>query len=504
MNLTPELEQVRDEIKGYAIEYGLDPFETIFEVLDFEQMNEVASFGGFPTRYPHWTFGMEYDHLKKSYAYGLHKIYEMVINNDPSYAYLLKNNALVDQKIVIAHVYGHTDFFRNNYWFSATPRKMMDGMANHATLIRQYIDKYGFEEVEKFLDICLSIDDLVDFHSCFIKRPQTVSKTADIHKKEEDEESEKEKIQPTRFPAKDYMSGFVNKEEALKEEEARLKKEEEQKKYKFPLNPEKDILMFLIDNAPIGNWQKVILSIIRDEAYYFAPQRATKIMNEGWAVYWHSTIMTEKAMRDSELVDYADHHSGTLGSMPGTINPYKLGVELYRDVEERWNKGRFGKEYNECDDMQKRKDWDLHLGIGRQKIFHVRRVANDITFIDNFLTKEFCEKHKLFTHKLNEITGMYEISDRDFQAVKQKLLFLLTNFGQPIIRIVNSNYKNRGELYLLHQHEGVDMDIEYAKDTIENIQKIWKRSVHLETRLGDKGKLFTFNGKDHIVLNTNS
>lgn len=492
MNLSPELEKIRDEIKGYALEYGLDPFETIFEILDFDQINEVASYGGFPTRYPHWSFGMEYEHLRKSYAYGLHKIYEMVINSDPSYAYLMENNALVDQKIVIAHVYGHTDFFKNNQWFSATSRKMMDGMANHGTIIRRYAEKYGYELVENFLDVCLSIDELIDFHSLFIKRhPPT--------RKEPTEEEQPEEIQ-LKLRSKHYMDDFVNPPEFVEAQRKQIAEEKNQMN-RFPAHAEKDILMFLIDNSPIENWQKVLLSIIRDESYYFAPQRFTKIMNEGWASYWHSTLMTEKCLKDSELIDYADHHSGTLGSRPGVINPYKLGIELYKDIEQRWNQGKFGKDYDECDDMDKKKSWDLHMGLGRQKIFEVRRVANDITFIDNYLTKEFCEKYKLFSYKYNDVTGMYEISDRDFNSIKLKLLFSLTNFGQPIIYVVDGNFKNRGELYLSHQHEGIDLDVAYAKDTLQSIFQIWKRSVHLETKIGDKGKLFTYDGKDHIELN---
>jgi stage V sporulation protein R len=144
-SLTPELRRLNREIEQYAREYGLDFYETFFEVLDFEEMNMVAAYGGFPNRYPHWKFGMEYERLNKSYAYGLHKIYEMVINNDPCYAYLLECNHLVDQKIVMAHVYGHCDFFKNNIWFSKTNRKMMDTMANHATKVRKYIDKYGLD-----------------------------------------------------------------------------------------------------------------------------------------------------------------------------------------------------------------------------------------------------------------------------------------------------------------------------------------------------------------------
>ena len=115
MNLPPEYAKVQEEIERYAKDYGLDFYETIFEMVDYDTMNQIAAYGGFPTRYPHWKFGMEYEQLSKSYAYGLSKIYEMVINTNPSYAYLMKSNGMVDQKLVISHVYGHVDFFKNNF-----------------------------------------------------------------------------------------------------------------------------------------------------------------------------------------------------------------------------------------------------------------------------------------------------------------------------------------------------------------------------------------------------
>jgi len=170
MNLPPDLEIHRKNIIRHASDYGLDFYDTIFEVVEFDQLNEIASYGGFPTRYPHWRFGMEYEELSKGYEYGLQKIYELVINNDPCYAYLMKSNHVVDQKLVMAHVYGHCDFFKNNLWFSKTNRKMMDQMANHATIVRRSIEKYGADAVEDFIEVCLSLENLIDPHQPFIKR----------------------------------------------------------------------------------------------------------------------------------------------------------------------------------------------------------------------------------------------------------------------------------------------------------------------------------------------
>ncbi len=141
--LPQELREAQHHLEEVARGYGLDFFPTIFEMVDYDQMNAIAAYGGFPKRYPHWRFGMEYERLSKSYRYGLHKIYEMVINNDPCYAYLLQSNTLTDHKLVMAHVFGHCDFFKNNQWFAHTNRKMMDEMANHGNRIRRYMDRFG-------------------------------------------------------------------------------------------------------------------------------------------------------------------------------------------------------------------------------------------------------------------------------------------------------------------------------------------------------------------------
>ena len=482
-SLPPELADLQEEIEGHARTYGLDFFPVIFEMLDYRTLNQVAAYGGFPTRYPHWRFGMEYEYLSKSYSYGLSKIYEMVINNDPCYAYLLQCNADVDQKLVMAHVYAHCDFFKNNLSFSKTNRKMMDDMANHGTRIRRYMDRFGVDVVENFVDMCLSIENLIDPHSPFIVRERAEPK------------EEGHRPIARRLKSKSYMNDFINPPDVIQAQQERLE-EDARRKDHFPETPARDILKFLIEHAPLQNWQRDILAITREEAYYFAPQAQTKIMNEGWATYWHSKTMTEKVLTDAELIDYADHHSGTLGGGGGRLNPYKLGVELYRDIEERWNKGRFGKEYDDCDDLTERTRWDRNIGQGRDKIFEVRRNCNDVTFIDNYLTEEFCRNRRLFVYDYNPKNGMYVISDREFRKIKQRLLFQLTNFGQPIIRIADGNYRNKGELLLKHQYEGIELKHDYARETLRNIQRIWNRPVVLATAVDEKLRLISFDGEE--------
>ncbi len=498
-DLSIELVKAREVIEQYARGFGLDFFPTIFEILEFDEVSQVAAYGGFPTRYPHWSYGMEFEQLSKGYEWGLSKIYEMVINNNPCYAYLMKSNPLVDQKLVMAHVYAHCDFFKNNHWFSKTNRHMIDEMANHSTRIRRYIDRFGFELVEMFLDTCLSIDNLIDPHSVFATRSQDITEPLRDFLEEEDEISPRPQI--PKLKSKDYMDAYINPPDFL---EAQKKKVEERrkKKKKFPEEPTKDVLAFLLAHAPLEKWQRDSLSMIREEAYYFAPQAQTKIMNEGWAAFWHSTIMTQKVLKDSEIVDYADHHSGTLATHPGRLNPYKLGIELFRNIEERWNKGQFGKEYDDCTNMVQKKNWDKKAGLGRAKIFEVRRVYNDLMFLDEFLTEEFCFQQKLFTYGFNPKSGNYEVLSREFRKIKKQLLYSLTNLGHPIIHVVDGNFENRGELLLEHKHEGIDLRIDWAKDTLANLHTIWKRPVNLLTAFDGQGKLLSYDGAEHKERNT--
>lgn len=490
-NLTPELERERKKICAIAEKAGLDFFETIFELITYDQINQFAAYGGFPVRYPHWKFGMEYEHLSKSYEYGLSKIYEMVINTDPCYAYLMEGNMMMDQKLVMAHVYGHCDFFKNNIWFSKTNRKMMDQMANHATRIRRYVDRHGYEAVENFIDICLSLENLIDRYSPYTETSKSPS-TPDENV--QDRGGQAPGLLKVNRP---YMRDYINPPAFIEEQRKKQAEAMAQKRQKFPQQPEKDVLKFLIHNAPLEDWQQDIMSIIRDEAYYFSPQGMTKTMNEGWASYWHSKLMTEKILNDSEIIDFADHHSGTMAMAPNGYNPYKVGIELLRDIEERWNKGQFGRDWENCDDVRERKNWDKKLGLGREKIFEVRRIYNDVTFIDEFLTEDFCIRNKLFVYKFNKRTGKFEVDTRDFKAIKAQLLFHMTNFGQPIIRIEDANFENRGELLLTHLHEGIDMQPDFMSETLKNVQAVWSRPVNLVTVMDGEGHLYRFDGKDY-------
>ena len=273
-----EIERLRDAIDAAwdeARKFGLDPFPTHFELVPSTIMYEFASYG-LPGRFSHWTFGKSYYRQKMQYDLGLSKIYEMVINTNPSYAFLMEMNNMLQNTFVAAHVFGHTDFFKNNAYFQHTSRRMMDKVSIHAERIAKYEFDHGKAEVERFLDAALSIQEHVDYN--------LLLRGSDPEKKEE----------KPRQPSSEYDDLWGLDERAKKAEEERDRLPG--KPPKFPERPEKDILLFLMQHAPhLHPWQRDIIDIARTEMLYFVPMIQTKTMNEGWACLTKdSLVLTEQ------------------------------------------------------------------------------------------------------------------------------------------------------------------------------------------------------------------
>jgi stage V sporulation protein R len=442
-SLTPALCAQARAIEIVARERGLDFFDVVFEMLDAKDVNAVAAYGGFPVRYPSWRFGMEYERLEKGYRYGLSKIYELVINNDPTYAYLVRTNSDMEQKLVMAHVFGHADFFKHNVWFQPTERHMLDWMANHGTRLRRSIDQHGQDKVEVFLDRALSLDNLVD---PFLPLREHLQR----------KKAEPERPDPADRARCSVAAMF----------DARQSQAEAFFTAPAPRLPTYDVMGFLSERADVEPWQREILRMVRAEAYYFMPQRMTKIMNEGWASLWHSRILTGGVLDPSEIIDFADCHSGATAAGAGQLNPYKLGIELYRYAEE--------------------KDLD---------IFRLRRIHNDASFIDELVDEDFATRNELFVFGKNSRTGRTEVLDRSWLQVKEKLLQELAWGGLPQIELVDDDYETRGELLLAHHHDGRDLQLAHAGETLKSLALLWQRPVHLLTVEEGQGRRLTSDGK---------
>lgn len=473
--VSPELAKLIPEVIQICKDEGLDPFDLAIEEYNADEIAEIAAYGGFPVRYPHFSFGQSFESLHHQYHTGQGKIYEMVVNNDPTYMYLQRNNPLVDNLTVVAHALAHSDFFKNNIMFKHTNRNMMNVLANHGQKIRKYIDLYGYNVVMDFVDACLSVDDLID--------PTLDWKTTQLDKPTKVQFDELPEIeQLNTFNVPDYMDKFVNTDDHKFNQRFLNEQKKKHAKKVFPAKPHRDVLLHILKYIPMEQWKQNVLSMIRDESMYFQPQMSTKVMNEGWASYWDSYIMTTKGYAGDEgIVNYAKHHAGVLGGKNNMGNPYKLGVTLFNDIKLRWDKGRYGRDWENCEDMSQKRKWNTGANKGREKIFEVRELYNDYTFINEYFTKDFCEKYEFFEYGLDPDKNEYVITSKDHESIKKKLLKRHENGGRPIILLENMKYKGGTEILLRHQFDQMPLDSNYVKSTLKMLYRIVNRPVNIKT-----------------------
>ena len=480
VQLTPELRKYVPIILQACRDWGLDFYPTVVQLLNYDEISEVAAYGGFPVRFPHWSFGMEYEELQRGYEFGGHKIYEMVANTNPCYIYNLASNTLADHLTVVAHATGHNDFFKNNIHFSATDTNMMSKMANHATRIRNYMTRWGKERVTEFLDHVMRLETLIDGSEAWKDR---VIKDRNIRDERKYNKPQRLSVDRDRL----YMEPFINTTDYCKKQNEKAQEKDIADEIGFFSEPTKNILGFLRDNASLKPWQADIVSMIYDESIYFFPQRQTKVLNEGWASTTDSVIMAEQGFislgqnsDDCGIVEYADHKMGVLGGKY-SMNPYKLGYYLLSDIRERWDKGRFGKEWEECTDIHKKENWDIPTKLGKEKIFEVRRFYDDLTFIHEFFTEDFCRKQEYF-HWKHYPNGEYRLDSRDYKKIKKQLMQRHINGGLPDIRLMEPNFAGRGIMLLQHFHDGRPLYDPYIGDVLHSIRTLWGNDVILVTK----------------------
>ncbi|MFC4550917.1 MULTISPECIES: SpoVR family protein [Halorussus] len=587
-----QLHEPVEEANLLAEKLGLEPYDVNYWVVDYDEMNELIAYNGFQERYPHWRWGMQYDRQQKQGQYTGGKAFEIVINDDPSHAFLQESNSVADQKAVITHVEAHADFFAKNEWYGMFADEL-DAAAmleRHAGRITDYMadPEVDREAVEQWIDSVLCLEDNIDQHEPFKRQYER-----DVGDDDEPDPELAEKLE--EMDLSDEVKRQVFDEEWLDaQEEAATDLEE----------PEMDVLAFLRDHGKafddesgkaveMAEWQKEVLEMLRAESYYFAAQKVTKVMNEGWAAYWESMMMGEESFAgDDEFVQYADHQARVLNS-PG-LNPYQLGKELWEYLENTENRrevvrkllrveGVSWRNFHDTVDFDRVQEllapdpaldsvrpdtldrleafaerepekvdaealrrakegevdvekypWkvltyeglaerhfslckpqnrgflrsitqtdleqyaryimddtryasveealaDVDYTAGWEKMREVRESHNDVTFLDSFLTQEFVTDNQYFTYEFSQTTGDYRVSSTDYEDVKKKLMLQFTNFGKPTIAVYDGNYNNRNELLLGHHYNGVMLDIQQAKRTLERVFDLWGRPVNLKT-----------------------
>lgn len=454
------LEYAIAEITEIADGFGLDYYPMRYEICPADIIYTFGAYG-MPTRFSHWSFGKQFYKMKLHYDLGLSKIYELVINSDPCYAFLLDTNSLIQNKLIVAHVLAHCDFFKNNSRFQNTKRDMVESMAATAERIKQYEIDHGRAEVETFLDAVLAIQEHIDPS---LMRPKLSWTMGD------EEEEDVKKASPY-----DDLWGLDDKQKS--------KAAPSKKKKQFPPSPEKDILLFIEEySRDLEDWQRDILTMMREEMLYFWPQLETKIMNEGWASFWHQRILRELDLTSAEAIEFAKLNAGVVQPSRTGINPYYLGLKIFEDIEERYN--------NPTEDMIK---LGVERGSGREKMFEVREVESDLSFIRNYMTKDLVTREDMY---LFQKQGRdYKVVDKEWEHVRDQLINMRVNGGFPYITVNDGDYLKNNELYLKHWYEDIELDLKYLEKVLPYIHQLWGRAVHMESILEGKPVLFTYDGK---------
>lgn len=441
-----QLEAAIDQIVAVAKGFGLDFFPMRYEVCPADI---IYTFGAYamPTRFSHWSFGKTFHQMKAHYDFGLSKIYELVINSDPCYAFLLDTNSLLQNKLIAAHVLAHCDFFKRNARFAGTNRQMVQSMAAFAGRVRQYEFEHGREAVERFLDAALAIHEHVDPHA--ERGPWATGRASGGRG------ASTAGLAGSTTPYDDLWALDQIGKEAP--EPAPTPKRE----------PTRDLLHFLMVHAPdLADWQREILSALRGEMLYFRPQMETKIMNEGWASTWHARIMRSLELTPAESLEFAQMHASVLAPSPYHLNPYHLGYHIFESIEQRH---------------------------GIEACFEVRELETDVSFIRNWLTKELCEKLDLYLYAKQG--DSWQVTETAWERVRDGIVKQITNCGFPYLYAEDDDYQRRRELYVRHAYEGVELDAHYLRKTLPQLHHIWGRPVHLETVEEGRAVVYTCTGE---------
>ena len=452
-----ELEYWNERIEKVAVESGLDFYNQEFEIINYEDMIGYESYVGMPSHYPHWSYGKSYERIKTLHKYNLTGLpYEMVINSNPCIAYLMKDNSLLVQILTIAHVYAHNDFFKNNRLFNRGTKAeyAVETFKNHANRIRDYISdpSIGYAKVEKILNaahaVKLQTERIIDFRN---NKKEKKSKSALTEHKSD-------------FPNLDRYSVYERKDDT------------EVKEIKIPEEPQEDILNFIAEYGRLQDWEKDILSIVREEAQYFIPQIETKIMNEGWASFWHYTILTKLELPQNLHFEFLRKHNEVIRPLKSSINPYYIGFKIIEN---------------------------LYNTQGKDKIFEVRENERDQSFIRRYQTQELCGEMNLFEYIATGSDYMIsEVSDEEgWKKVRDTLCNTVGIGSIPTIKVTEWSSKDN-TLILEHEFDGRELELGYAYETLKHLVDLWKGKVVLTTHLEEKKKNIACDEMKRISLYT--
>ncbi|MEE9452411.1 MAG: SpoVR family protein [Gammaproteobacteria bacterium] len=468
----PLIKQYDKAISKVAQDYGLDTYSNQIEVISSQQMIDAYASFGMPMSYYHWSFGKKFVNVEKNYKRGqMGLAYEMVINSDPCIAYLMEENTMAMQALVIAHAcYGHNSFFKNNYLFKLWTSA--DSIIDYLFFAKNYIakceQKYSVAAVEEVLDACHS---LMNHGVNRYKRPAKLSLQEEKVKQENREQ---------------YLQSQVNRIWSTIPQTDKLATTEKTKR--FPEEPQENILYFLEKNAPLlHSWQREIVRIVRKLAQYYYPQKQTKIMNEGWATFWHYVILNalydDGLVTDEFMLEVLQSHTNVIYQPPfdhpnfSGINPYTLGFKMMADIR------RICENPTEEDKHwfpeQANTDWKKSLDFAMRNF-------KDESFIAQYLSPHLIRELKLFSllddDKQDDLLVTAIHNEHGYQSIREKLSkqFSLA-FTEPDIQVYNVNVKGDRVLTLRHmQHDRRSLG-DTTNDVLRHLHRLWRFPVCVET-----------------------
>jgi stage V sporulation protein R len=459
-----DLEEWDRRIFEKVQEFGLDCYPQQFEVCDHNQMLSNMAYSGVPSHYPHWSYGKTYEKQKTLYDYGVSGLpYEMVINSNPCLAYLMRDNSLLLQILTIAHVYAHNDFFKNNFTFRTTHAEYtIDTFKAHGDRIRGYIEdpSIALEKVENILDAAHAV-------SLQCRRNLAIRKRS--------AEEERAVLVEESLPREDPFQRIHRRSSFTPPDLG-----------KIPPAPDEDLLLFIRDHNPrFAGWEKDVLTIVHEEAQYFIPQIETKIMNEGWATFWHKRILDSLELPEDLQLEFIVRHNQVVRPLNQTLNPYHVGLALWRDLFYR---------SNDINPETAPKLEDLNGSGNADKLFEVRESDRDSAFLRRHLTAKLVRDLNLFEYDFRgKQKVVRNIADSEgWASIKEALLKNVGMNSVPVIKVVDADFGHNHTLYLVHYHDGRDLELEYAERTLDYISRLWQGEVVLETVLNEMKYLLIF------------
>lgn len=480
------LQKLEQRVYQIAEEKGLKFVPIEFDIVPENKMLEIMAYG-MPGQISNWKFGRDYERLKTIYDNSQGSLpLEVVNTTNPARAYLMKNNTFAIQALVMTHVVGHVAFSTMNQYHSELDKDLVSKMIAAGSRFNDYERKYGIEIVERTVDAG---------HSIYLHSSPFESNETEDEKRDRIFEQTKQKAHVRKKTEFDDLlaSGNNLADSAEIERDLFNHKLWMNLKNKIPVEPTEDMLRFVIDNSRVlADWQKDILELLRKHGRYIHPHIKTKYMNEGFATWWHETTMrqlfNEGLMTSEEHAEYNYMNAFVKAKNPYSMNPYLIGSTMWYDIEERWNKGRFGEEYEEEPDMEKKKNWDTGAMLGHQKILETLRTCNDWFFMQNFLTNDLVHDLELYIYVMRKdfYSEKIVVTDKQREEIKQLITRSFAHSGIPRIQV----QEGKRELHLEHKWVGVDLDPEFSQKTIEHISYLWGEKVHLHTKVNKVPKTY--------------